>query len=169
MGAKILGKVSARFGIREQKDFWRLIAVAACLHVGMVLIIYLVGRFALLPDTFDEHGIGISFAIDSASYRIEAAKMAQLLGGWNIAGWMAFGSQFHVKLYSLCFATFGRFLGFNILSNEPLNLFYYLITLVLVFALGKEVFDRRKALVAMSIVGLWPSFLLHTTQMLRDP
>src|SRR5947209_2181156 len=169
MGAKILSRVSAWFGIKKQRDFWRLIAIAACLHVALVLIIYLVGRVHLLSDTFDEHGIGISFAIDSASYRIEASKLAGLLGNWDIAGWIALGSQFHVKLYSICFATFGRVLGFNILSNEPLNLFYYLITLSLVFALTKEVFDRRSALVAMSIVGVWPSFLLHTTQMLRDP
>jgi hypothetical protein len=169
MATRILSRVSERFDIKAHKDFWRLILFAACLHISLVIIIYLVGRLGLLPDTFDQHGIGISFAIDSASYRIEATRMAQLLGSGDFSGWLAFGSQFHVKFYSLCFAVFGRILGFNILSNEPLNLFYYLIILSLIFVLCREVFDRRRAAMAMVIVALWPSLLLHTTQMLRDP
>ncbi|MGZ8843421.1 MAG: hypothetical protein ACXW18_07145, partial [Pyrinomonadaceae bacterium] len=35
--------------------------------------------------------------------------------------------------------------------------------------LGKTVFDRRSGLLAAMIVGLWPSFLAHSTQLLRDP
>jgi hypothetical protein len=40
---------------------------------------------------------------------------------------------------------------------------------VLIYSLGKEIFDQRVALLAAGTVALWPSFLLHTTQMLRDP
>jgi hypothetical protein len=50
-----------------------------------------------------------------------------------------------------------------------LNLFYYVAILFLVFKLGQMVFDRRTAFLATIIVGLWPSFLVHTTQLLRDP
>jgi hypothetical protein len=169
MVTKMPGRIRAWLAHPEKKDFRRLILLAACLHVALAVVIYLVGQLGLMPDTFDKYGIGISFAIDSSSYRVEAAKMADLLGGLRVNEWLAYNSQFHVKLYSLPYAAFGRLLGFNVLSSEPLNLFYYLSILSLVFALGKEVFDRRKALIAMMIVGLWPSFLLHTTQMLRDP
>ncbi|HYY58072.1 MAG TPA: hypothetical protein VE842_12125, partial [Pyrinomonadaceae bacterium] len=37
------------------------------------------------------------------------------------------------------------------------------------FKIGEQVFERRTALVAASVVALWPSLLLHTTQLLRDP
>jgi hypothetical protein len=55
------------------------------------------------------------------------------------------------------------------LSAEPLNAIYYLLILTLVFAIGREVFDRNVGLLAAGIVAVWPSFLLHTTQLLRDP
>jgi hypothetical protein len=54
------------------------------------------------------------------------------------------------------------------LSAEPLNLLCYLALLILVFRLGGEVFDERVGLIAALIVALWPSLLLHTTQLLRD-
>jgi asparagine N-glycosylation enzyme membrane subunit Stt3 len=38
-----------------------------------------------------------------------------------------------------------------------------------VFALGREAFNRRAGLLAATIVAVWPSFLLHTIQLFRDP
>src|SRR5205807_2842038 len=35
--------------------------------------------------------------------------------------------------------------------------------------IGETVIDRRTGILAAAIVGLWPSFLLHTTHLLRDP
>jgi len=49
------------------------------------------------------------------------------------------------------------------------NLIYYLAILILVFKIGQGVLDYRSGLIAATIVALWPSFLLHTTQLLRDP
>jgi 4-amino-4-deoxy-L-arabinose transferase-like glycosyltransferase len=48
-------------------------------------------------------------------------------------------------------------------------LFYYLGTLTVVYLLGREIFNERAGLVAAAMVGLWPSFLLHSTQQIRDP
>src|SRR5437660_7968312 len=62
-----------------------------------------------------------------------------------------------------------RWVSFNILTIEPLNLIYYLAVLILVFKIGEVVLDYRSCLIAAMIVALWPSFLLHTTQLLRDP
>lgn len=169
MRKQIVPSLIARTKSCSQIKIPSLIAGAMALHLALVIIIYLTGYFAVLPDVFDKNGIGISFAIDSYSYRIEASKLAGELAQGNLAAWLSSGSQFHVKLYALSFAVFGRLLGFNILSAEPLNLFYYISILSLVFLIGREVFDRRVAVIAAGIVGLWPSFFLHTTQMLRDP
>ena len=54
----------------------------------------------------------------------------------GIEAWIKDTTPFHVKLYSLCFAVFGRFFGYTTLSAEPLNLLYYLLVLALVFAVG---------------------------------
>ena len=148
---------------------WRLLLAAAVLHVAVVLTIYSAGRLQLLPDTFDVNGIGVSFAIDSRSYRIEATEMSDLLHQARFSDWISYNSQFHVKLYSLSFALLGPVFGFNILSAEPLNLAYYLSILTLVYAVGRKAFDSEVGLIAAGIVSVWPSLLLHTTQMLRDP
>ena len=43
--------------------------VAAVFHVVFSLGIFMIGHFRLWPSVFDEHGIGIAFAIDGAGYR----------------------------------------------------------------------------------------------------
>jgi hypothetical protein len=145
-----------------------LILLAALLHLVIAVIIYVVGRFALLPGMFDAYGTGI-FATDGYVYRLEAVALARLLTARGIAAWLAISSPFHVKLYSLSYAIFGPLFGFNVLSVEPLNILYYLAILTLIFLLGREVFDRRVGLLASVASTLWPSLLLHTTQLLRDP
>lgn len=147
----------------------RLLVAAACLHVAVVAAINLIGHYRLMPRTFDEHGLGISFAIDSEEYRLFALRLVRVLSNEGVASWLANNSPFHIKLYSLCFYVLRPLTGETTLSLEPLNLFYYLLILTLVFRLGGEVFERRVGLVAATVVALWPSFLLHTTQLLRDP
>ena len=121
-----------------------------------------------MPQTFDRNGIGVSFAIDTRSYRIEAEEMAILIRQGNVNEWVKYNASFHVKLYSLSFALAGAVVGHNILAAEPLNLLYYLLILALTFGIAWEVFDERVALLAGSAVALWPSLLLHTIQLLRD-
>jgi 4-amino-4-deoxy-L-arabinose transferase-like glycosyltransferase len=145
-----------------------LILLAALLHLILTVIIYTVGSRALLPGMFDPYGTGI-FATDTYVYRLEAIALSRLLTSQGVGSWLSVSAPFHVKLYSLCYAVFGPVFGLNVLSVEPLNLLYYLAILTLVFLLGREVFDRRTGLLAAVLVALWPSLLLHTTQLLRDP
>ena len=107
--------------------------------------------------------------MDSRFYRIEASQMAQFLQANEFTEWWAFQAQPHVKLYSIVFAVLGPFTGFNIISAEPLNLILFLLLLVLTYGLGRELFGPKTGLLAASLTAFWPSLLLHTTQMLRDP
>ena len=147
----------------------RLLIAAAIFHLTLTAACYGLGRLHLLPGTFDADGLAFSFARDSVMYRAEAAELSELLARGEARGWLAATYPFHSKLYSVCFALFGPWLGLNVVSAAPLNTLYYLTTLALVFALGREVFDRRAALLAAGAVGAWPSFLLHSTQLLKDP
>ena len=145
-----------------------LILAAAC-HIALTITIFLIGHFQLLPGRVDQNGIGLTFAIDGTSYQALASEMA---GEWQNNGggaWLQTKSPLHCRLYSLTFATFGKLLGHNILAAEPLNLVYYLGTLICIYFLGRQAFNARTGLLAASIVGVWPSFLLHSTQLLRDP
>jgi len=147
----------------------RHLLIAAAAHVALTIAIFLTGHFQLLPGTFDEHGIGLSFAIDGTTYRTLASGMAGELQTNGLPAWLAVKAPLHCRLYSLSFAIFGRLLGHNILATEPLNLFYYLGVLSCVYVLGREAFNARTGLLAAYIVGAWPSFLLHSTQLIRDP
>lgn len=146
----------------------RLLAGAAVLHLLLVILVFAVARFAVLPSQFDANGFG-EFAYDSYRYQAEASALADLLAKKEFAEWLAAPPELHVKLYSLPFALFGPGVGFNVLSAEPLNLLYYLTTLCLVFIIAEEAFSKRAGLIAAATVALLPSFLMHTTQLLRDP
>lgn len=147
----------------------RLLLIAAILHLSLALIIFLLGRYALFPDALDRNGVAAAFASDGMRYRADAAGLSESLKRGEMRYWASADNPFHVKLYSVCFAVFGPLLGFNVLGAEPLNALCYLATLVLVFHIGHEIFGRRAGLWASCAVAIWPSFLLHTTQFLRDP
>ena len=147
----------------------RYLILAAVVHVALTTAVFLAGHFQLLPNTFDQNGTGLTFAIDGASYQRVASGLADDLQTNGVAAWFADKAPFHCRLYSLSFATFGRLLGHNVLGAEPLNLFFYLAILNCIYVLGSKLFDERAGSVAATIVALWPSFLLHSTQLIRDP
>src|ERR671927_1064970 len=147
----------------------RYLILAGVVHALLATAIFLVGHFQLLPSAFDENGTGLTFAIDGASYQRVAGNLADELQINGIGAWLNTKAPFHSRLYSLAFATFGRILGYNILGAEPLNLFFYLAILSCIYFLGREVFNARAGFIAATIIALWPSFLFHSTQLIRDP
>jgi len=142
--------------------------VAGCLHLVATITIFIIGKFSLMPSQFDQNGVG-EFAADGRMHQLDAVNLTAKLGSEGIGAWLSAVAPLHVRLYSLSQVVLSRLFGFNILSIEPINLIYYLAILVMVYKLTEAIFDRRAAFLAAAIVGLWPSFLLHTTQPLRDP
>jgi hypothetical protein len=122
----------------------------------------------LAPSHFDKNGLA-SFAPDSYMYHPEALDLSGVLKTQGVISWAVWPSQLHVRLYSLPVAVFGYGNNFNILTIEVVNLIYYLAILALIYKVAKLVFGYRASLIATATVALWPSFLLHTTQILRDP
>lgn len=142
---------------------------AGVVHVILTTAIFLIGHFQLLPNTFDQNGTGLTFAIDGASYQRVASNLADEMQTNGIGAWVNAKAPFHCRFYSLAFVAVGRLLGHNILAAEPLNLFFYLAILVCIYFLGREIFSARAGVLAATIVALWPSFLFHSTQLIRDP
>jgi len=147
----------------------RFLILAGAIHVALTTAIFLIGHFRVWPNRFDENGIGITFAIDGKTYHQVAIE---LVSEWKTNGFMAWlktKAPLHSRLHSISFMMFGWLLGYNILSAEPLNLFYFLGILSCIYFLGRELFDAQIGVLAAAIVSVWPTFLLHSTQLIRDP
>jgi len=145
-----------------------LLLAAAGLHVLTALVIYSAARLSILPEPFIADGAG-QFAFDSFRYQEEAKTLVEVLRNDGVAAWFRVPFQSHVYLYSLSFAVFAPLFGYSVLAVEPLNLLFYLASLLLIYQIAKEAFGRVTGLIAAIVIGLWPSFLLHTTQVLKDP
>jgi Dolichyl-phosphate-mannose-protein mannosyltransferase len=145
-----------------------LILAAAIWHVSITLGVFMAGKYQLMPGQIHPSGIG-RFAPDSETYQGQVAELCQILKNDGLVAWATWPTQLHLRLYSLPLFVVSRWFSFSILTIEPLNLIYYLAILILVFKLGEAVFDYRAGLVAAGIVALWPSLLMHSTQLLRDP
>ena len=145
-----------------------LLVIAAILQFAVVLGLFTMGRLGVAPNKIDDHGLLRAALHDARDYDRAATKAVETLKQCEVRAWLV-GYEAHVKLYSLCYLVFGALLGNNILSAEPLNLACYLATLILVFKIGKEIFDQTAARAAAAAVAIWPSFLLHFTQILKDP
>ncbi|PYS24652.1 MAG: hypothetical protein DMF72_04250 [Acidobacteria bacterium] len=150
------------------KSTLRLLLMMAILHVVVTTAVFVVGKRAWMPSQFDSNGLG-SFASDGFTYQDEVMELAEILKTQGVRVWATWPTQLHVRIYSLPLVVLSRWTGFNVLAVEPVNLIYYLAILLLVLKIGETVIDRRTGILAAAIVGLWPSFLLHTTQLLRDP
>ena len=145
---------------------WLLIAAA--FHVTVTLFVYLIGHFHLLPNTFDENGIGLTFAADGLLYQRITSALANALRRGDFRTWLEIQAPFHCRLYSFAFVFPGSIVGYNILAAEPLSLIYFLAVLTLVYLLGREIFDSTTGFRAAVVIAVWPSFLLHSTQLTRD-
>jgi len=141
---------------------------AAAFHVVIALLVFLIGHFHLLPSTFDENGIGLTFAADGLLYQRIISALANALRQGDFRTWLEIQAPFHCRLYSFAFVFPGSIVGYNILAAEPLSLIYFLAVLTLVYLLGREIFDSTTGFRAAVVIAVWPSFLLHSTQLTRD-
>jgi hypothetical protein len=155
--------------IRTNPKGWLLLLVfAACLHVATTASIFVVGRASLMPSKFNASGLG-EFASDSFFYQGDIVSLNDKLEHQGPLVWLKSVAPLHIKLYSLSHFFFSPWMAPNVLTIEPLNLIYYLVILYLVYQLAERIFDRSTGLLAITLIALWPSFLMHTTQLIRDP
>jgi hypothetical protein len=144
------------------------LAAAALLHIAVTITLFGVGRLGVVPQQFDRDGIG-EFASDSRAHKDAADQLAGLLRQARIGSWINSPDPPHVKIDSLSLLALEPLLGSNILAVEPVNLLCYLAILALTFSVAQITAGRGAAWLAGLIVALWPSLILHTTQVLRDP
>jgi hypothetical protein len=145
----------------------RALIILLGIHVAVTTAVCLAGKFSFAPRVLDSNGIVISS--DNLEFHPEVISQAKVLRGEGILAYTRIPSPFHLKLYSFSFAIFGPLFGNTILSAEPINALLYLAIVCLMFKLSRLICSRETSLVAAGAVAVWPSFLIHTTQLLRDP
>jgi hypothetical protein len=139
------------------------------LHLFLAIALFIAGRAGVAPALIDRDGIMGSFAFDSYEYQRGAIELAGLLRGRHVVAWATAAQPIHAKIIAVPFALLGPLFGYSTLSAEPYNLICYVAIIALVFALGRELSGHRTGVLAASVVALWPTFLLHTMQLLKDP
>jgi hypothetical protein len=143
------------------------VAAVALLHVVIVVLVFAAGRMQLAPRFLD--GDGIVPGSDSITYQHDARQLAVTLRQAGFGAWRHTAALVHVRLLSLVLALFPALSGYGILAAEPLNLVCYLAVISVTFAIGRETGSTRSGLVAAAMIALWPTFVFHTTQFLKDP
>jgi len=147
----------------------RLLLAAALLHITLALGLFWAGRMQLAPGSIDRDGIVTSLAFDSYEYQHNSMRLVEVYRQRGIAAWAREPELVHVKVISILFALLGPLFGYGPLTAEPFNLLCYLSVIGLTLALGKEIGNARIGQLAAGVVALWPSLLLHSLQLLKDP
>src|SRR5258706_5735703 len=147
----------------------RLLCAAAVLHVLLAVGLFTAGRAHVAPGLIDRDGIIGSFAFDSYEYQHEAARLVEILRQGGLVAWATERAPLHVKAISIQFAILGPLFGYGTLSAEPFNLICYVVILGVALVLGREVAGERAGLLAAGVIAVWPTFFLHTMQLLKDP
>ena len=146
----------------------RLLLVAALFHVLLTTAVFVVGRKQLMPSAFDVNGTAISIAPDAVEFLKDAQILGDSLRQGHLNDWIRAQYSFHLKVYSISFAILDPLIGANVLTAEPVNALLYVGILILVFKLTTITLNRDAGLIASFIVGVWPSLLIHTTQLVKD-
>jgi hypothetical protein len=148
-------------GTRRRVAWW---VVLAAIHVAACIAMWALPKTGLFPGLTTATGFW-AFAVDASDFNREATLLARLLREHGWSAWWSVMAQSHSRVVSLFYALFGA----SLLSAIPFLTGTYLLIVFTVSRLGTMLFDRRAGMIAAAIVAAWPSFLLHSTQLVRDP
>jgi hypothetical protein len=135
-------------------------------HLAASVSLSLIGRSTFLASLHNGKGLW-NFAPDSFSYHREAIRLLDFLKAGDLSGWWGSSPWWHVKWIGLSYAV----LTPDPLSYAPINGLTWAVSVLCVFMVVRQLFPGRRklAIVSALMFGLWPSYLLHTTQLLKDP
>jgi hypothetical protein len=146
---------------RRRVVWW---VVLAAIHVAACVTMWVLPKTGLVPSLTTAKGFW-AFAVDASDFNREATLLAGVLREHGWAAWWDAMAQSHSRVVSLFYAVFGA----SILGALPFLTGTYLLIVFTVSRLGTLLFDRRAGVVAATMVAAWPSFFVHSTQLVRDP
>ena len=135
-------------------------------HLSLSISLSLIARSTFLASLHNGQGLW-NFAPDSFSYNREAYRLLDFLKKGNLSGWWGNSPFWHVKWIALSYGAITP----DPLSFAPVNAIVWTACIYCVYKIARMLFPERQtfSIACALIFGLWPSYLLHTTQLLKDP
>jgi hypothetical protein len=132
-------------------------------HLGITLALDFLSRSPFLQTLHNRQGIW-NFAIDSQYYLDGILRLRHTLQTQGWQSWLYEPAWLHEKFFSIPFYLLGPSIFSAIIVNTPL----YVLTLWLVYQITQLLFDTDAAKISLILTAVLPSYLLHSTQLLRD-
>jgi hypothetical protein len=135
-------------------------------HIGLSVLMSLVAQSSHFLHYHNGQGIW-NFALDSSLYHTEALRLLDLLRQGDYSAWWGSSFFWHVKWIALSYAL----LAPNPLSFAPINAIAWVMSIICVYQIASTLFPNNHKLASVSALsfGFWPSYLLHSTQLLKEP
>jgi hypothetical protein len=135
-------------------------------HVAVSVSLSLIARSTFLASLHNGQGLW-NFAPDSFSYHREAIRLLDFLKAGDLSGWWGSSPFWHVKWIALSYGAITP----DPLSFAPVNAIVWATSIHCVYKIVRMLFPERQtfAITFALVFGFWPSYLLHTTQLLKDP
>ena len=149
---------------------FRYLLLLPAFFVVVSLCLYFISIAGLFPKLHNGAGLWL-FASDAFSDHPQSALMADLLRKGNLSEWW---SSYPVNIYGVygvypkVYSLFYFALGNSLLSRIPFTTAMYLFAVVMVFVLGKSLFNETVGFWSAVVVGLFPSFFLQATHSVKD-
>jgi hypothetical protein len=142
-----------------------LLWTGAITHLIATITVFVIGRFGLLPNLIDSNGM---LRGDATAYLERCRLINQQISNFDFSFFITKIEQIHIRLFAPFFKISSVIFGENLLAFEFVNLVVFLGILFLIYKIGEICFDSKTGLMAAFAVNFFPTFLLHTTQPLRD-
>jgi len=135
-------------------------------HLAVSVLLSIIARSNFLSSLHNGQGLW-NFALDSFVYHQEALRLVDLLKRGDYSGWWGSSSFWHVKWIALSYGAIKS----DPLSFAPVNASVWAASIYCVYKTVRILFpDRQTFSIACALIfGFYPSYLLHTTQLLKDP
>ena len=135
-------------------------------HIAVSVLLSMIAHSTFFSSLHNGQGLW-SFSLDSFSYHKEAIRLVDLLKKGDYSEWWGSSPFWHVKWIALSYAVITP----DPLSFAPVNAIVWSTSIHCVYKIVRLLFPERQtfAITCALVFGFWPSYLLHTTQLLKDP
>lgn len=148
----------------------RWLLLIPVIFVFVALSLHSISLSGWFPGLHDGKGFWY-FATDAIGDHATSVMLADMLRRGDFPDWWrifppgAYGSYLtYIKIHSL----FYYFLGDSPMSLLPWSVFLYTVAVLMAFSVGRTLFNEKTAFWTAIVVGLFPSFLIYSTQSGKD-
>ncbi|ETW97911.1 MAG: hypothetical protein ETSY1_20915 [Candidatus Entotheonella factor] len=135
-------------------------------HLTLSFIMSLMARSPYMSGFHNGQGLW-RFAGDSSRYHADALRLLELFHQGQVYEGLTRGRWWHTKWVALSYMLFGA----DPLSFAVINAIIWVMSIICVYKIVLHILPERRhvPMICAAMFGFWPSYLLHTTQLLKEP